>query len=142
MTKRVRAAGGVIVFELNGEPLVLATHRPHYDDWSIPKGKLDVGETEEQCAVREVLEETGLHVHLHEELPVANYIDHKGRPKTVRYWRMTLDLQQHRVDVLPPFVPNDEVDEVRWLSPPDAQTLLHYEHDRDLVFHLFPDSRN
>jgi 8-oxo-dGTP pyrophosphatase MutT (NUDIX family) len=142
MGNTVRAAGGVVVFDVKGERLVLVTHRPHYDDWSIPKGKLDSGETDEQCAVREVLEETGLHVHLHEELPAANYIDHKGRPKYVRYWRMTVDPQQHGDEVLTSFVPNDEVDEVRWLPAREAQALLHYEHDRALVFHLFPESRN
>jgi 8-oxo-dGTP pyrophosphatase MutT (NUDIX family) len=138
MTTRVRAAGGVVVVEVDGEPLVLITHRPHYDDWSIPKGKRDPGESDEQCAYREVLEETGLHTVLHEELPEANYIDHKGRPKTVRYWRMSLDPSHHSEEAIPPFEPNDEVDRVKWLSPNEALSELQYAHDRDLVCHVFP----
>jgi 8-oxo-dGTP diphosphatase len=138
MTTRVRAAGGVVVVEVGSEPMVLITHRPHYDDWSIPKGKRDPGESDEQCAHREVFEETGLHTVLHEELPEANYVDHKGRPKTVRYWRMSLDPAHHQADAIPPFVPNAEVDQVKWLSPTDALSELHYAHDRDLVCHVFP----
>jgi 8-oxo-dGTP diphosphatase len=137
----VRAAGGVVVLEINGAPLVLVTHRPHYDDWSIPKGKRDEGETDEQCAQREVLEETGLHTVIHEELPEAGYVDHKGRPKTVRYWHMTIDPAHHVAQEIPVFEPNDEVDEVRWLSPADAVSLLQYQHDQELICHLFPTAR-
>jgi 8-oxo-dGTP diphosphatase len=136
--KHVRAAGGVVVLDLGGQSLVLVTHRPHYDDWSIPKGKRDEGETDEQCAQREVLEETGLHTVMHEELPQAHYTDHKGRPKTVRYWRLSLDPAHHSLQAVPEFEPNDEVDEVRWLAPREAVSLLQYEHDQDLVCHLFP----
>ncbi len=140
--KEVRAAGGVVTISVEATTFVLVTHRPHYDDWSIPKGKRDDGETDEACAMREVLEETGLHAVLHEELPEAHYVDHKGRPKIVRYWRMTLDPNQHSTSIFPSFEANDEVDEVRWLRPVDALALLHYEHDRDLVRHLFPTAAN
>jgi 8-oxo-dGTP diphosphatase len=134
MTKTVRAAGGVVVHRSAGDWLVLVTHRPHYNDWSIPKGKRDSGETDEACARREVLEETGVHVVMHMELPAAQYVDHKGRPKEVRYWLMTLDPSVHGVlDSPPEFVPNEEVDEARWLLPDAAVILLDYTHDQDLV---------
>jgi 8-oxo-dGTP diphosphatase len=142
MSKTVRAAGGVVVLTIDSQPFVLVTHRPHYDDWSIPKGKRDNGESDRDCALREVLEETGLHAVLHDELPQAEYTDHKGRPKIVRYWHMTLDSAHHSTAAVPPFQPNDEVDEVRWLSPTDALALLQYEHDQALVSHLFPDAAN
>ena len=87
-SKEVRAAGGLVWELVNGELVVLVVHRPRYEDWSFPKGKLDAGETDLQGAVREVEEETGFHVVVGEELPEVDYIDHKGRPKTVVYWAM------------------------------------------------------
>jgi len=68
--------------------LVLLVHRPKYDDWRFPKGKCDDGEPDEACALREVEEETGLRCELLEEIGETSYHDGKGRPKTVRYWRM------------------------------------------------------
>ena len=100
-------------------------HRPRYDDWSLPKGKLDPGESWEQAALREVHEEVGLRCRLGRELDRVEYLDHKGRPKTVRYWMMEpLDGG---------FAPNEEVDEVRWLELPAAAALLTYAHDQELV---------
>jgi 8-oxo-dGTP pyrophosphatase MutT (NUDIX family)/phosphohistidine phosphatase SixA len=115
---RIRAAGGVVLLE----EAVLVVHRPRYDDWSFPKGKSEVGETDEATALREVLEETGLVCELDEELPGTVYVDSLGRPKAVRYWRMR--------PVAGAFVPGEEVDEVRWLTPDDARARLSYEHDR------------
>ena len=87
MTGVVRAAGGVVT---RGEPPeVLVVHRPRYDDWSFPKGKAEPGERDEDCALREVEEETGLRCELREELPSTSYTDARGRPKRVRYWLMT-----------------------------------------------------
>ena len=121
----VRAAGGV-VWRLDGSVLeVLLVHRPKYDDWSFPKGKLDPGETLEQCAVREVEEETGLRCTLGHELVSTTYVDRKGRPKVVHYWEMTV------ADGA--FVPGDEVDEVRWLPIPDAEQLLSYDRDQGIL---------
>jgi 8-oxo-dGTP diphosphatase len=122
----VRAAGGVLTRAGSGGTEVLVVHRPRYDDWSFPKGKLDPGEDDETAARREVLEETGCRVDLHEELPVRRYTDRKGRPKQVRYWRMTVVGSD-------PFVPNDEVDALRWIPVDEAATLLSYDGDRRLL---------
>ena len=121
MAGEVRAAGGVIVRDGH----VLLVHRPKYDDWSLPKGKLDEGEGWEDAALREVREETGLSCELGEELPSTRYRDAKQRPKRVRYWRMT--------NCHGEFTPNHEVDDVRWADRHEALQLLSYGHDRDLV---------
>ena len=90
MTDTVRAAGGVVVRHRDdGVVEILLVHRPAYDDWSFPKGKCEDGESEEDAAVREVEEETGLRCRLERELATTRYRDGRGRPKTVRYWLMT-----------------------------------------------------
>ncbi len=124
----VRAAGGVVWRPgPTGLPEVLVVHRPKYDDWSLPKGKCDPGETWEDCALREVEEETGLRCMLGPELPGTSYTDSKGRPKEVRYWVMTPDPTSGA------FVANNEVDEIRWCTIAGARTLLSYQRDRDVV---------
>jgi 8-oxo-dGTP pyrophosphatase MutT (NUDIX family) len=123
----VRAAGGVLWRPGAGEAEVLLVHRPRYDDWSLPKGKCDPGESFEDCATREVLEETGIHAELEDPLPEVRYRDHKDRPKVVRYWRM------RPVDEPDHFRPNDEVDEILWCPLAEAVSRLTYDHDRDLV---------
>ena len=81
----VRAAGGVVSRPNDrGELEVLLVHRPHRQDWTFPKGKVDAGETDEACALREVEEETGLRCTLGSELPHSSHVDHKGRLKIVR----------------------------------------------------------
>ncbi|MDQ3935117.1 MAG: NUDIX hydrolase [Actinomycetota bacterium] len=100
-------------------------HRPKYDDWTLPKGKLFEGETFEEAALREVREETGLVCELGEEAASATYRDRKGREKLVRYWEMT--------PLSGEFEPTREVDELRWLTPDEARRLLSHEHDRELV---------
>jgi len=121
----VKASGGVVWRRAGGGIEVALVHRPRYDDWSFPKGKLDRGESWEDAALREVEEEIGLRCRLGHELPPTSYHDNKGRPKVVRYWMME-PLEGE-------FVPSDEVDEVRWLSPPEADRLLSYAHDRELL---------
>jgi 8-oxo-dGTP diphosphatase len=123
----VEAAGGIVWREQHGEAQVLLVHRPRYDDWSLPKGKADPGETPEQTALREVEEETGLSCTLAEPAGQVRYADHKGRPKIVRYWHMDPESAEH------PFSPNEEVDELRWCTPRDAAKLLTYDHDRKLL---------
>jgi 8-oxo-dGTP diphosphatase len=120
-------AAGAVVWRVGDRGVELAlVHRPKYDDWSFPKGKLDAGESHEAAAVREVEEETGCRGALGAELDRTSYRDGKGRPKIVRYWAM-------RCDGAAPFVPNDEVDEVRWVDPTSARSLLSYDHDRDVL---------
>jgi 8-oxo-dGTP pyrophosphatase MutT (NUDIX family) len=127
---QVRAAGGVVVRERGGGREVAVVHRPRYDDWSLPKGKAHPGEPWEEAAVREVREETGLRCELGEELESVTYLDRKGRRKLVRFWRMR--------PIEGEFVPSDEVDELRWLTPAAAGETLTYEHDRALVAGLDP----
>jgi 8-oxo-dGTP pyrophosphatase MutT (NUDIX family) len=122
---QVRAAGGVIG-RVGPDVEVIVIHRPKYDDWSLPKGKAEPGETDEECAVREVEEETGLRCQLGVELPTIRYRDRKHRFKEVRYWDMeplSGELQEG----------SDEVDQVRWLPLADALDLLSYVHDREVV---------
>lgn len=124
----VRAAGGIPV-RVGPQGLeVLVVHRPQYDDWSFPKGKCEEGESDEGCALREVEEETGLVCALEDELPSTSYTDSRARPKRVRYWRLRVvagDLG---------FV--HEVDEARWVSAAEAEALLTYERDLDVLHAL------
>ena len=113
------AAGGGVELAL--------IHRPAYDDWTLPKGKLNPGETHEAAALREVREETGMTCRLVRPAGQVRYTDRHGRPKVVRYWVM------HPVDDRAPFVPNGEVDQLRWLPPGEATRELTYAHDRDIV---------
>jgi len=123
----VQAAGGVVTRPAPGGTLeYLIVHRPRYDDWSLPKGKLEPGESLEEAARREIAEETGLRVELGAKLSTTEYVDRHGRPKIVHYWRMT-----PVGDV--PWAPNDEVDETRWVGAVEAGELLSYHDDRRLV---------
>ena len=124
----VKAAGCVVWRRGEDAGLQIAlAHRPRYEDWSLPKGKLDPGETWEQAAVREVEEEIGVEGELGTELPPVFYRDRKGREKAVRYWTMEAGGGT--------FAVNDEVDELRWVPPAEALALLSYDKDRELVRH-------
>jgi 8-oxo-dGTP diphosphatase len=124
MADEVHAAGGVVV---RADGRIAVIHRPRYDDWSLPKGKLEADEGFEAGALREVEEETGIRGRIVGELAPTRYVDRKGRDKLVRWYRMDLEGEALA------FAPNDEVDELRWLTPVEARELLSYEHDRSLV---------
>jgi 8-oxo-dGTP diphosphatase len=123
----VKASGGVVYRRADDGIEVLLVHRPRYDDWSLPKGKLDRGESWEDAAVREVEEETGLRCELGPELSPVAYRDNKEREKVVRYWLMEATGDDAG------FVPNDEVDALRWLASGDAPAQLGYPRDAELV---------
>jgi 8-oxo-(d)GTP phosphatase len=125
VTTIVRAAGGVLWRNASPTVEILLVHRPAYDDWSFPKGKLKPKERDEEAALREVEEETGLRCRLERELGGVTYRDRKGRPKIVRYWLMR--------PLSGDFAPTDEVDQVRWLPFDEALGALSYEHDRALL---------
>jgi 8-oxo-dGTP diphosphatase len=122
----IAAAGGVLVApDGNGRPTVAVIHRPKYMDWSLPKGKLEEGEGWQEAALREVEEETGYRARPLDELDRVSYLDRKARRKLVRYWLMEpIDGQ---------FAPHGEVDELRWVSVDEADRLLTYEHDKEIV---------
>ena len=122
----IEAAGGVVLDRgTDGTTRVAVIHRPRYMDWSLPKGKLEEGEDWRDAALREVEEETGFRSEAGAELPPVSYRDRKGRSKLVRYWLME--------PVEGEFEPHGEVDELRWLTRKEADELLTYDHDRDLV---------
>jgi 8-oxo-dGTP pyrophosphatase MutT (NUDIX family) len=124
--KAVPAAGAVL-WRSDGDsaaPEVAVIHRPRYDDWSLPKGKVEPGETEPVTAVREVHEETGYDAHLGRRLAAVSYPVEQGIKK-VRYWAArTVDGE---------FTPNAEVDDLIWLPVADAMTRLGYAHDRKVL---------
>ena len=121
----VFAAGGLVWRPGEDGLEVVLVHRPRYDDWSLPKGKLDPGESFEQAALREVEEETGLRCELGRMVGETTYRDHKDRLKLVRFWAMRAGDGD--------FAPDDEVDELRWVPLADAAPLLSYAFDRELV---------
>ena len=126
LTAEVRAAGGILRRVMDGEVQTVLVHRPRYDDWSFPKGKVEDGETLPEAAVREVREETGVDARIGGELPSSSYRDGQGRFKVVSYWFMDpvagSDLR-----------PTGEVDEARWLPLHDARAALTQERDRELL---------
>lgn len=122
----VRAAGGVVWRQVDGADEVLLVHRDKYDDWTLPKGKLDPGESWEQAAVREVFEETGVVAVLGPELADAEYVDNKGRPKRVRYWAMAVAAEE-------PWQPDAEISQKVWLRVDEAELQLTYAHDVEVL---------
>lgn len=124
----VQAAGAVVFRQKkkSGKTEVLMVHRPRYDDWSLPKGKLDPGEEFEDAAVRELLEETGVTGRLVTELPDTQYCDRTGRPKHVRWWLVEPTATADRP-------PDKEIDQVKWVGIEKALERLSYDSDRDLV---------
>ena len=132
----VHAAGGIVRRRGGAAPWrrwqIALVHRPRYDDWTFPKGKRDGRETDEETALREVLEETGFRCRLGHDLGEVRYRDGRGRTKAVRYWLM--DLSDPGDDTTN--IPNREVDELRWCRPNTAAKILTYEHDLVLLDRL------
>lgn len=135
---RVEAAGGVVLRTTDARTEVLLVHRPKYDDWSLPKGKLDDGEEWLAAALREVHEETGVEAEPIRALSPINYTDRDGRPKTVRWWLMRAVQGNPRRRGA-----DREVDEARWVDVIEAQGLLSYDTDRALLTEAqgIPDTR-
>jgi 8-oxo-dGTP pyrophosphatase MutT (NUDIX family) len=131
MVMRIEAAGAVVTRPTaSGGVEVLIVHRPRYDDWSLPKGKAEPSDIDlAATAVREVAEETGFVVQLGDSLPSIEYVDRKGRPKTVSYWRAVV--------VEGEFHTNSEVDEIAWIPPEQAEVRLTYARDAELVTSAF-----
>ena len=122
----VTAAGGVICRNGGGHEVEVALiHRPDYDDWTLPKGRIDAGETPEQAAVREVEEETGLRCDVLRPAGCILYVDRRGRDKVVCYWVMRPRRGKFR--------PSPEVDRLRWLPLKQALKQLSYRHDQALL---------
>ena len=124
--KQVLAAGAVLwrPHEDTGQPRIAVIHRPRYDDWSLPKGKLDAGEIEPVAAIREIREETGQLAYLGRRLGVVSY-PIPGGVKIVRYWAARACGGE--------FVAGEEADEVRWLSVSEAKKRLSYPSDRKML---------
>jgi 8-oxo-dGTP diphosphatase len=125
----VRAAGGLVWRRDAGGALeVVLVHRPAYDDWSFPKGKVKRDESDREAALREVEEETGLSCSLGAEVGESRYVDARGRPKVARFWAMT--------PVGGTLAPTHEVDEARWFEVEEAFGSLTYDRDRTILGHL------
>lgn len=121
----VWAAGGVVSRRTDRGVEVLIVHRPKREDWSLPKGKLDAGESLAEAAVREIREETGYECELGEPLTPIRYRDAAGRSKAVVYFLATLTGGEFRA--------NHEVDRIRWCTPLEAASVLTYPHDARLI---------
>ena len=126
----IEAAGG-IVWRRSREVAELAViHRPRHQDWSLPKGKRDPGESWQETALREVFEETGCRAEI-ERFANGTIYTVKGRPKVVLFWHMAVVEEG-------PFTPNEEVDRLEWLTPEAAMDRLDYESERRLLRHQAP----
>ncbi|GAA2334461.1 NUDIX hydrolase [Dactylosporangium salmoneum] len=123
----VRAAGGVVWRRAGGATEIVLVHRPRYNDWSLPKGKLDPGEHELTAAVREVFEETAVEAVPQVRLPSIRYLTGEpGVEKSVDFWSM-------RAAAWTPRPADDEIEEARWVPAANAQSMLSYAHDRGVV---------
>ena len=122
----IRAAGALLWREIAaGEIEIALVHRPRYDDWSLPKGKIDEDETALACAYREVFEETGIKARFTRQLGAVEYEDN-GAQKRVKYWvAQALGASD--------FVANEEVDQLRWLNPTDSIELATHQSDKEVI---------
>lgn len=122
---QIEAAGGLLWRVVDGQCQLAVVHRPHYDDWSLPKGKVEQGESFEAAAVREVQEETGCSARLG---PMAGTLRYQvdGFTKEVRFWHMDVEGECQ-------FISSPEVDQIAWLNIPDALQKLDYPGERAIV---------
>jgi len=122
----IRAAGGVVCrIGPSDETEIAIIHRPAYDDWTLPKGKVEPDESPENCALREVREETGFRCELRRPLGCTAYVDRRGRDKVACYWVMEVRGGRFR--------PGIEVDKLVWLPVAQAVKRLTYGRDKTLV---------
>lgn len=121
----ILAAGGILTRTGARDKEIALVHRPKYDDWGLPKGKLWPGESLEQAALREVLEETGCEARLVRFIGTTNY-PVRGRPKVVSFWLMETVTEQ-------PFIPGKEIDRLIWLPPPEAVSRMDHAQEQELV---------
>lgn len=125
----ILAAGGIVIRQSGPDRIEIAiVHRPIREDWSYPKGKVEPKETLTECALREVLEETGLRCRIVSFVGTTEYRDRKDRRKIAAYWVMTPEEGRFRS--------SEEVDEMRWVELGEAARLLTYERDRELLVTL------
>lgn len=128
----VISAGALVWRVRDGNLEVLAVHRPRYNDWSWPKGKLDAGETLPQAAIREVAEETGKQVILGQPLPSLRYPIASGKQKVVRYWAAQCSSADSRAVKARPAVKSaskDEIDRKRWMTVAEAREKITFSDD-------------
>jgi 8-oxo-dGTP diphosphatase len=125
----ILAAGGLVIRQSKPDRIEIAiVHRPIREDWSYPKGKVEPKETLTECALREVLEETGLRCRIVSFVGTTEYRDRKDRRKIAAYWVMTPEGGRFRS--------SEEVDEMRWVELGQAARLLTYDRDRELLVTL------
>ncbi|MEI6870058.1 MAG: NUDIX hydrolase, partial [Actinomycetota bacterium] len=123
----IRAAGALLWRETADRNIEIALiHRPKYGDWTLPKGKIEEGETALQCAYRELLEETGIKASFTRQLGSVDYVEN-GQPKRVIFWAAHCGLDAST------FVANEEVDQLRWLTLEDALELATYPTDMEMI---------
>lgn len=132
----IRAAGALVWRETDSQLEVLLVHRPRYDDWSYPKGKVEASESLRTCAVREVAEETGVQIVLGQPLDTVRYRLEDGSRKEVRYWAAREAAADSaalaaRAPVAP--APVEEIDAVEWVPVKEARKRLTHALDRDLL---------
>ncbi len=121
----IRAAGGIVTrWVLGGRVEVACIFREARGDWTFPKGKLDEGETFEQGALREVLEEIGMRCQVVRFVGTTSYTHRKGKPKIVAYYLMVVDDGE--------FAPNEEVDELVWVPLEQVRSHLTWDRDQEL----------
>ena len=131
MTETAIYAGGAVCWRLlDGIPHILVVHRTKYTDVTLPKGKVDPGETLPQAAQREVLEETGLNVTLGVPLGVTNYVISSGREKFVHYWSAEVTDEAVHAST---FVPNDEIAAIEWVPLKRIRKYLSYKRDVEII---------